>query len=72
VLDLVSIWVEKFKALAFFRSFHFFFFCPRFPELVPCCLWSQQLMNYFTYKAVRTVLTQLYELNPPSYRWFYK
>jgi hypothetical protein len=50
----------------------FFFFCPRFPELVPCCLWSQQLMNYFTYKAVRTVLTQLYELNPPSYRWFYK
>ncbi|KAF8708522.1 hypothetical protein HU200_029886 [Digitaria exilis] len=31
-----------------------------------------QLMNYFTYKAVRTVLTQLYEMNPPSYRWFYK
>ncbi|KAK3145731.1 hypothetical protein QOZ80_3BG0256650 [Eleusine coracana subsp. coracana] len=30
-----------------------------------------QLMNYFTYKAVRTVLNQLYELNPPSYRWFY-
>ncbi|XP_062212776.1 chaperonin-like RbcX protein 2, chloroplastic [Phragmites australis] len=30
-----------------------------------------QLMNYFTYKAVRTVLTQLYEMNPPSYRWFY-
>ncbi|XP_078180761.1 chaperonin-like RbcX protein 2, chloroplastic [Carex rostrata] len=29
------------------------------------------LMNYFTYKAVRTVLTQLYEMNPPSYRWFY-
>ncbi|PWZ57593.1 Chaperonin-like RbcX protein 2, chloroplastic [Zea mays] len=28
-------------------------------------------MNYFTYKAVRTVLTQLYELNPPSYRWSY-
>jgi hypothetical protein len=22
--------------------------------------------------AVRTVLTQLYELNPPSYRWFFK
>lgn len=32
---------------------------------------QRQLMNYFTYKAVRTVLTQLYELNPPSYRWFY-
>ncbi|KQK12575.1 chaperonin-like RbcX protein 2, chloroplastic [Brachypodium distachyon] len=30
-----------------------------------------QLMNYFTYKAVRTVLTQLYEMNPPSYRWLY-
>ncbi|TVU44486.1 hypothetical protein EJB05_03929 [Eragrostis curvula] len=30
-----------------------------------------QLMNYFTYKAVRTVLTQLYEMNPLSYRWFY-
>lgn len=30
-----------------------------------------QLMNYFTYKAVRTVMTQLYEMNPPSYRWFY-
>jgi hypothetical protein len=29
-------------------------------------------MNYFTYKAVRTVMTQLYEMNPPSYRWFYK
>ncbi|KAG2534414.1 hypothetical protein PVAP13_9NG063728, partial [Panicum virgatum] len=32
---------------------------------------QMQLMNYFTYKAVRTVLTQLYEMNPPSYRWFY-
>ncbi|XP_006650765.1 chaperonin-like RbcX protein 2, chloroplastic [Oryza brachyantha] len=30
-----------------------------------------QLMNFFTYKAVKTVLTQLYEMNPPSYRWFY-
>uniref|UniRef100_A0ACD6A9A9 Uncharacterized protein n=1 Tax=Avena sativa TaxID=4498 RepID=A0ACD6A9A9_AVESA len=30
-----------------------------------------QLMNYFTYRAVRTVMTQLYEMNPPSYRWFY-
>lgn len=32
---------------------------------------DKQLMNYFTYKAVRTVMTQLYEMNPPSYRWFY-
>ncbi|XP_072951639.1 chaperonin-like RbcX protein 2, chloroplastic [Typha angustifolia] len=30
-----------------------------------------QLINYFTYKAVRTVLNQLYEMNPPSYRWLY-
>ncbi|GKU94039.1 hypothetical protein SLEP1_g7577 [Rubroshorea leprosula] len=30
-----------------------------------------QLLNYFTYKAVRTVLNQLYEMNPPKYRWFY-
>ncbi|KAG6512794.1 hypothetical protein ZIOFF_030923 [Zingiber officinale] len=30
-----------------------------------------QLINYFTYKAVRTVLHQLYEMNPPSYRWLY-
>ncbi|XP_047316740.1 chaperonin-like RbcX protein 2, chloroplastic [Impatiens glandulifera] len=30
-----------------------------------------QLVNYFTYKAVRTVLTQLYEMNPQQYRWFY-
>lgn len=30
-----------------------------------------QLINYFTYKAVRTVLHQLYEMNPPKYRWFY-
>lgn len=30
-----------------------------------------QLLNYFTYKAVRTVLHQLYEMNPPSYTWFY-
>ena len=32
----------------------------------------QQLINYFTYKAVRTVLHQLYEMNPPQYTWFYK
>ncbi|CAA6659141.1 unnamed protein product [Spirodela intermedia] len=30
-----------------------------------------QLINYFTYKAVRTVLHQLYEMNPPKYMWFY-
>ncbi|XP_078430014.1 chaperonin-like RbcX protein 2, chloroplastic [Wolffia australiana] len=31
----------------------------------------QQLITYFTYKAVRTVLHQLYEMNPPKYTWFY-
>ncbi|KAG1347622.1 chaperonin-like RbcX protein 2, chloroplastic [Cocos nucifera] len=30
-----------------------------------------QLINYFTYKAARTVLHQLYEMNPPKYMWFY-
>ncbi|CAN8244141.1 unnamed protein product [Cochlearia groenlandica] len=30
-----------------------------------------QIVNYFTYKAVRTVLHQLYEMNPPQYTWFY-
>lgn len=30
-----------------------------------------QILNYFTVKAVRTVLHQLYELNPTQYRWFY-
>ncbi|CAI0412589.1 unnamed protein product [Linum tenue] len=30
-----------------------------------------QIMNYFTYKAVRTVMNQLYEMNPTHYRWFY-
>ncbi|XP_043692490.1 chaperonin-like RbcX protein 2, chloroplastic isoform X1 [Telopea speciosissima] len=30
-----------------------------------------QILNYFTFKAVRTVLTQLYEMNPTDYRWFY-
>lgn len=30
-----------------------------------------QLLNYFTYKAVRTVLYQLYEMNPPQYTWLY-
>ncbi|KAL4298442.1 hypothetical protein AHAS_Ahas17G0001300 [Arachis hypogaea] len=33
--------------------------------------WSIQLLNYFTVKAVRTVLQQLYEMNPPKYRFFY-
>ncbi|KAK9221038.1 hypothetical protein WN944_009462 [Citrus x changshan-huyou] len=31
----------------------------------------QQIQNYFTYKAVRTVLHQLYEMNPTQYMWFY-
>ncbi|KAK4275230.1 hypothetical protein QN277_018347 [Acacia crassicarpa] len=30
-----------------------------------------QILKYFTYKAVRTVLQQLYEMNPPKYKWFY-
>ncbi|KAM1000471.1 hypothetical protein FF1_007067 [Malus domestica] len=30
-----------------------------------------QLLNYFTYKAVRTVMNQLYEMNPTQYRWLY-
>ncbi|XP_073148380.1 chaperonin-like RbcX protein 2, chloroplastic [Henckelia pumila] len=30
-----------------------------------------EIINYFTFKAVRTVLEQLYELNPPQYIWFY-
>ncbi|KAF2312053.1 hypothetical protein P3X46_030387 [Hevea brasiliensis] len=30
-----------------------------------------QILNYFTYKATRTVLNQLYEMNPTQYRWFY-
>ncbi|KAF7833738.1 chaperonin-like RbcX protein 2, chloroplastic [Senna tora] len=32
---------------------------------------KMQLLNYFTYKAARTVLQQLYEMNPTQYRWFY-
>ncbi|KAH6767700.1 Chaperonin-like RbcX protein [Perilla frutescens var. hirtella] len=32
---------------------------------------KRQTVDYFTYKAVRTVLNQLYEMNPPEYRWFY-
>ncbi|KAI4373668.1 hypothetical protein MLD38_011769 [Melastoma candidum] len=32
---------------------------------------KSQILNYFTYKAVRTVLNQLYEMNPQKYRWFY-
>ncbi|KAL0435386.1 UNVERIFIED_CONTAM: Chaperonin-like RbcX protein 2, chloroplastic [Sesamum radiatum] len=31
----------------------------------------QQILDYFTYKAVRTVLNQLYEMNPTQYRWLY-
>ena len=33
---------------------------------------AQQMLNYFTYKAVRTVMNQLYEMNPPQYRWLYE
>ncbi|KAJ0973605.1 hypothetical protein J5N97_015570 [Dioscorea zingiberensis] len=31
----------------------------------------EQLINNFTQKAVRTVLYQLHEMNPPKYMWFY-
>ncbi|CAN0891869.1 Chaperonin-like RbcX protein 2, chloroplastic [Linum grandiflorum] len=30
-----------------------------------------QIVNLFTVKAVRTVMNQLYEMNPTQYRWFY-
>lgn len=33
---------------------------------------KMQILNYFTYKAVRTVLSQLYEMNPTQYMWFYE
>ncbi|KAG7035863.1 Chaperonin-like RbcX protein 2, chloroplastic, partial [Cucurbita argyrosperma subsp. argyrosperma] len=32
---------------------------------------KMQIQNYFTFKAVKTVLNQLYEMNPTQYRWFY-
>ncbi|KAK2992339.1 hypothetical protein RJ640_015427, partial [Escallonia rubra] len=32
---------------------------------------KMQIRNYFTSKAVRTVLYQLHEMNPPQYMWFY-
>ncbi|KAL2485468.1 Chaperonin-like RbcX protein [Abeliophyllum distichum] len=32
---------------------------------------TSQILDYFTYKAVRTVLNQLYEMNPTQYRWLY-
>ncbi|KAK3008232.1 hypothetical protein RJ639_014838 [Escallonia herrerae] len=32
---------------------------------------KMQIRNYFTSKAVRTVLYQLHEMNPPQYTWFY-
>lgn len=32
---------------------------------------EQEIMNYFTYKATKTVLYQLYEMNPPAYTWLY-
>eukprot|EP01018_Ginkgo_biloba_P008391 Gb_25794 [translate_table: standard] len=31
----------------------------------------QHLLDYFTFKAVRTVLAQLHEMNPSDYVWFY-
>ncbi|XP_031101254.1 chaperonin-like RbcX protein 2, chloroplastic [Ipomoea triloba] len=30
---------------------------------------KSQILNYFTYKAVMTVLDQLQEMNPPQYQW---
>ncbi|KAL3516492.1 hypothetical protein ACH5RR_023394 [Cinchona calisaya] len=32
---------------------------------------KNEIINYLTYKAVRTVLNQLYEMNPPQYMWFH-
>lgn len=32
---------------------------------------GKHLIDYFTFKAVRTVLGQLYEMNPTQYMWFY-
>lgn len=32
---------------------------------------EKHLLDYFTYKAVKTVLAQLSEMNPPEYAWFY-
>ncbi|KAL9679365.1 hypothetical protein QQ045_017224 [Rhodiola kirilowii] len=37
-----------------------------------CVFFLQQMLNYFTYKAVRTVMNQLYEMNPTEYRWLYE
>jgi len=32
---------------------------------------EKHLVDYFTYKAVKTVLAQLLEMNPVEYRWLY-
>ncbi|BBN03453.1 hypothetical protein MPTK1_2g23580 [Marchantia polymorpha subsp. ruderalis] len=32
---------------------------------------DKHLLDYFTYKAVRTVLAQLFEMNPAQYSWLY-
>lgn len=32
---------------------------------------DKHLLDYFTFKAVRTVLAQLAEMNPHQYAWFY-
>eukprot|EP00252_Welwitschia_mirabilis_P004329 TRINITY_DN1464_c0_g1_i3.p1 TRINITY_DN1464_c0_g1~~TRINITY_DN1464_c0_g1_i3.p1 ORF type:complete len:209 (+),score=24.47 TRINITY_DN1464_c0_g1_i3:163-789(+) len=33
---------------------------------------GKHLLNYFTVRAVRTVLGQLYEMNPTQYTWLYE
>lgn len=32
---------------------------------------QKNMLDYFTFKAVKTVLGQLGEMNPPAYKWFY-
>ncbi|KAG9151860.1 hypothetical protein Leryth_002134 [Lithospermum erythrorhizon] len=32
---------------------------------------KNEMINYISYKAVKTVLHQLYEMNPPQYKWFH-
>lgn len=32
---------------------------------------DKHLLDYLTFKAVKTVLAQLLEMNPGQYRWFY-
>lgn len=49
-----------------FQVMSFFFICRDIHYSV------QEIVNVMTFKAVRTVLHQLYEMNPPQYTWFYK